>query len=175
MGVALPQESEGWEWTDEGRGKWGWVATQPLARLVLRFDSNIFAPTDPRSANTVAVSIAHLKSYEHMGEANVTCISGCSCQWGMLDGDITDHYSQLRVQEIKVTQAANCTIAITVIKATHAHDEGHKVKIGGVMVSEEHFSEHAYGMCVPGGEQCIGSESNNVYRREMLALVSQAL
>ena len=37
--ISVSPFDEGWSWTDEGRGKWGWVSTKTGSRLRLRFSS----------------------------------------------------------------------------------------------------------------------------------------
>ena len=41
------------------------------------------------------VEISYLKSYENMGQAAVTCESGCSCERTVVDGHGQEKFSQV--------------------------------------------------------------------------------
>jgi hypothetical protein len=65
--------ASGFHWVNEGdanKTKWGYVALKPGAELRLQIDT-----TTPYNGpnSTVAVYLAHLKSYEHMGIATARC------------------------------------------------------------------------------------------------------
>jgi len=51
--------------------KWGYVATEPGATLVLTVDT-----TSAAASGNVDLYLAHLRSYEGMGKFEVSCISG---------------------------------------------------------------------------------------------------
>jgi hypothetical protein len=69
--------ADGFALVDEGAGnktKWGYVATAPGAALTLRVDTTTpYGLEKGNGSRTVAVYLAHLKSYEHMGIATVRC------------------------------------------------------------------------------------------------------
>ena len=54
----------GFEWTDEGRNKWGYVATEPESKLVWTVDTRTAAPD---------VSVCRLLA----GHCVVVCLSCC--------------------------------------------------------------------------------------------------
>ena len=62
----------GWAWTDEGRGKWGYVSSSPGSVLRLHLDSDL--PGWPGSQ--VMLRLAYLASYEGHGRALVHCEAG---------------------------------------------------------------------------------------------------
>lgn len=51
-------------------------------------------------------------SYENMGQANITCASGCECQPTLLEGHWTERSSQLKLIQFYVTQSETCVIRI---------------------------------------------------------------
>jgi hypothetical protein len=63
------------------------------------------------------------------------CEAGCSCQETVIEGHHTEQHSQTFLQAVRVSQSPECTISFTVGDATHSGE--HKVKIVGVIVSEE--------------------------------------
>jgi len=153
--------STGWEWKNDSpaknRPKWGYISTVPGSVLRVRVNttaansaSNIkqegdatALPPPPGAAAAakamVSMEIAHLKSYTNMGRAEVKCEVGCTCSPSVLDGHQTVRNSQLHLHEMKVTQADVCIIAITVLPETSSGQ--HKVKVAGVMVSDEGGAE----------------------------------
>ena len=81
-------KAEGWAYveTDEGHPKPGWVSTIPGSELWMVIDTDFGRLVDPHF-----ISLTILSSYEHMGQAEVTCISGCSCDNSTIDGHVPDH------------------------------------------------------------------------------------
>eukprot|EP00798_Chlamydomonas_sp_ICE-L_P027312 gene27312-4616_t len=68
--TAAQPGSSGFEWTDEGRGKWGWVATQPGSKLLIHL--GMVADGEQADHSTeVGINIGYLKSFEHIGMAQV--------------------------------------------------------------------------------------------------------
>ena len=68
-------KAEGWAYveTDNGKPKPGWVSTIPGSVLWMALDMDINGLVEH------FVSLVVLSSYEHMGQAEVTCLSGCRC------------------------------------------------------------------------------------------------
>eukprot|EP00798_Chlamydomonas_sp_ICE-L_P000319 gene319-33542_t len=142
--------SSGFEWTDEGTGKWGWVATQPGAKLLIHVEAAADGEKAEVGVNIgylrsfehmgmaqVGVNIGYLRSFEHMGMAQVEGLSGCQCTTSVLDGNTTETSSLLQLHNIIVSKSTACTLAITVLGTTNALSREHKFKFGGVMVSED--------------------------------------
>lgn len=132
-------ESPGFKWIDEAQPhhltkKEGFVATKPGAHLLLTINTAETTKTDVQDPHTV-VTINHLRSYEHMGQAEVTCVSGCKCNSTIIDGHWAQKNSQLSMHRFSVSQAKECTLKITVLEATSSGE--HKVKIQGLVVSDE--------------------------------------
>jgi hypothetical protein len=44
----------------------------------------------------VTVEISYLKSYENMGQAQVECVEGCTCEITILEGHTADKTSLVR-------------------------------------------------------------------------------
>ncbi|KAG2482486.1 hypothetical protein HYH03_018593 [Edaphochlamys debaryana] len=76
----LVVKTTGFHLTDEGRRKWGYVATAPGAELVVRVDTRRSgggaAAGDPALLPEVMLFFHYLKSYDHMGRAEIRCVSG---------------------------------------------------------------------------------------------------
>lgn len=75
--IADPQP-DNWTWVNEAkaslRPKWGYVSYTPGSVLRLRVNTTASAGAlDQR----VLVQLAHLRSYEHMGQGSVTCAVRC--------------------------------------------------------------------------------------------------
>ena len=51
------------------------------------------------------MGLVHLKSYEHMGKAELTCLSGCTCEPYVLNGHTAEHVSQSYFELWKVSRA----------------------------------------------------------------------
>ena len=87
------------------------------------------------------VQLAHLKSYEQMGIAAVTCESGCVCPPTRFDGHHAERSSVTLLHNFYVSQAAECVLRVTVLQeSSSSGGEGdvvrNKVKLLGVIVSE---------------------------------------
>ena len=79
---ALPQlivRSSGFNYTDEGRGKPGLVATRSGASVTLCVAS--------AGSGVTAVFVGYLESYEGMGRAAISCANRCSCSSQELDAN----------------------------------------------------------------------------------------
>ncbi|GLI61406.1 hypothetical protein VaNZ11_003625 [Volvox africanus] len=154
--LALTQPPvEGWEWTDEGRGKWGYVAMAPGKTLRLKFDTRLMGNrTDEDRFANIIVQIAFLQSYTRMRTARVDCTEGCQCSSVTIDAYSARQVSLTSMKDIKVTQHSACIMAITSGPQSHAAtvgaatanvdavgrgggDEMFKFKLMGVVVGEE--------------------------------------
>ncbi|KAL4856612.1 hypothetical protein ACK3TF_003052 [Chlorella vulgaris] len=115
--------------------KQGWVATAPGS--VLEFD----VATDITPGNesfigsaSVAAAIVYLSSYEHMGQAEVSCVEGCTCQSKTLNGHMTGLGTQQSIMLVELSLAARCRLRVMVLPDTSSGE--HKVKVTGIIVSE---------------------------------------
>ena len=81
-------EAEGWIYveTDGGKPRPGWVSTIPGSELQMAIDTDFGEQDGPHF-----ITLFFLSSYEHMGQAEVTCISGCKCDASIIDGHVPDH------------------------------------------------------------------------------------
>ena len=59
---------------ENNKRKPGWVALQPGSILQTAID------IDGLGDGGVTVAVTYLSSWEHMGQVNVSCISGCTCE-----------------------------------------------------------------------------------------------
>ncbi|KAG2495310.1 hypothetical protein HYH03_006582 [Edaphochlamys debaryana] len=149
---SLVVSTTGWDWLDESRGnasevpvadvykrKWGYVSTVPGSELVLQLDSRPQlriggAGTGPEGGS-VSLFVHHLKSYEHMGRAEIRCVWGCTCTPVEVDAHIQKRWSQTYLQRLDVSQSAECLLAITVLPGTSSGE--HKFKVSGLVVADD--------------------------------------
>lgn len=126
--ASYSQASQG---TDGPEGEVGSVAEEGGAggRRLQRSNTNSHV------ADYVLVQLVHLKSYEGMGSAAVTCEVGCSCEESVIEGlEPSVRNSQLYLHSIYVSQSQDCVIAIRVRPGPKGRT---KVKVSGIIVSEE--------------------------------------
>ncbi|EFJ44198.1 hypothetical protein VOLCADRAFT_106525 [Volvox carteri f. nagariensis] len=168
--------SSGFNYTNEGtspdKPKWGYVATSPGATLVMRFDTSRphMSPSD-----LVSLYLFHLKSYEHMGMAGLTCTAGCYCDAVEVDGHVAEHWSQMCHARFQVSQAAACEVTLTVLSTTNSGE--HKFKVSGMILSEDHDSAKMMdGTANPEGRPYVqlDGQPENLRRRRSLMLGTAA-
>lgn len=82
----------------------------------------------------VAVQIAHLRSFAHMGWAEVSCLSGCQCAASRFNGHCEEKKSVLVLHRLFVSQHERCELGVTVLNDTDSGE--HKVKVAGAIVSD---------------------------------------
>ena len=58
------------------------------------------------------MELAYLKSYQHMGQARVTCEGNCTCDEGTLNGNQQEHFSVTHLHRFYATQAAECLVVV---------------------------------------------------------------
>ena len=131
------EETVGFNWTDEGRGKWGYVAMEPDSQLSVKFDSSMPGLTaDP----LIGLRVAYLMSYEHAGCAVISCVQGCECKPALLNThNPAEKLSLMKMHRMEITQSSECRMKIEVTKESTSMNSTHphKVKILGLMVSED--------------------------------------
>ena len=59
----------------------GWISTTPGSALHIVVDMNLGLASSPKT-----IGLTFLSSHEHMGQAQVSCVDGCSCNVGRIDG-----------------------------------------------------------------------------------------
>jgi hypothetical protein len=74
--------------------------------------------------------------------AQVTCEGGCTCTPSQLNGHHGLHNSQLFLHSFAVSQSPACTIAVLVVEETSGGSGAHKVKVTGIIISEQAGSTH---------------------------------
>ncbi|EFJ52999.1 hypothetical protein VOLCADRAFT_85815 [Volvox carteri f. nagariensis] len=102
-------------------------------RLQLAVNTDRSAVGSP-AGEKVHVYVHHLRSYEHMGVAEVSCISGCSCDPTEVDALIQEEVSQVYLVGLVVSQSTECVIEVLVLNRTSSGE--HKFKVSGVVVAE---------------------------------------
>ncbi|PNH01936.1 hypothetical protein TSOC_012121 [Tetrabaena socialis] len=152
--------AEGFEWVNEGtavKPKPGYVATRPGARLQLRLDTDRSAVGSAANEN-VHVYLHHLRSYQHMGSAKLSCVSGCSCPEVVVDAHITEQVSQVYLALVVVTQAKECVVEVQVLDQSKSGE--HKFKVSGVVVAERAGAGTAIDR-IGGDNQPFGLRQHN--------------
>ena len=72
--------------------------------------------------------ITYLKSWEHMGRALVTCVSGCTCEPTLIDGhSSTGRHSVPLLEELQVSSARRCVLQLKVMEGTSSGEKKFKV------------------------------------------------
>ncbi|GFR51316.1 hypothetical protein Agub_g13681 [Astrephomene gubernaculifera] len=117
----VEQPVTGWEWTDEGRGKWGWVAMEANQQLRIKVSTQLAGSRTPRAeAASIIVQIAYLQSYVGMGGARLSCEAGCACEALVVDGHSSRQVSVTSMADVKVTQHPNCMLLLNTTGPTKA-------------------------------------------------------
>ena len=120
----------------------GWVATTPGSELSIKVDTYFSGASENSRAK---VQISHLVSYEHMGQAQLSCVSGCECESVMVDAhDGRFRQSITQSATLLVTMSEACVIKLVVLQGTSSGD-GHKFKLQHVTTSAEILGMAAAG------------------------------
>ena len=83
---------------------------------------------------TVTLGIGHLKSYERMGQALVSCVSGCTCAPTIFDGHSpTSTASQEFWAYVAVTQSEQCVFEVASLSVTKSGQN--KVKVTSLLLT----------------------------------------
>ena len=82
----------------------------------------------------VTLGIGHLKSYEHMGQALVSCVSGCICKPTVFDGhNPASTASQEFWAYVAVTQSEQCVFEVASLSITKSGQN--KVKVTSLLLT----------------------------------------
>ncbi|EFJ52634.1 hypothetical protein VOLCADRAFT_85814 [Volvox carteri f. nagariensis] len=133
----LVVSSSGFTYVNEGtavKPKPGYVATEPGSRLQLAVNTDRSAVGSP-AGEKVHVYVHHLRSYEHMGVAEVSCVSGCSCDPVEIDAHIKERVSQVYMSRLVVSQSRECVLEVKVTDKTSSGE--HKFKVSGLVLAEK--------------------------------------
>ena len=77
--------SEGWAFVTEeyGKKKPGWISFRPGSFLEMTFNESAASPT---AGARQSIGLTYLRSYQHMGSANMSCVRGCRCPATIING-----------------------------------------------------------------------------------------
>ena len=129
-----PHSAYGWEYVESENAvdhatnttrriaKPGFVATRAGASAVIVVSTR-FPHVDRRATSEVRVH--YLTSYEHMGDAVVSCVDGCKCDPTRLVGTVTELISVTAHTILNVTQSTRCNLRFEVV----ASSKGSKFKL----------------------------------------------
>lgn len=133
--------SMGWDFVDEGfplpnglpHHKYGYVSKVPGSKLTMMIDTSLggFA----NLAEGVQVLVAHLKSYEHMGKARISCVAGCTCLPATMDGHTMNHASVTSFASITVSPSPQCMLEVENLFESSSGE--FKFKVIGVAVHDK--------------------------------------
>ena len=88
----------------------------------------------PDPTTEIALGVGHLKSYERMGRAQVSCISGCTCTPMQFDGHMPEvKASQEFWAYMAVTQSEQCVLEVASLADTVSGQN--KVKVTSLLVT----------------------------------------
>ena len=124
---------QGFNWTDEGRGKWGFVGETPGSALEINVPLAGFE-------GELTIGLGFLLSYQHMGVARIECVAGCTCrprEFSFLHPYYMSISGWRVVEAVAMPDATTCRLNVTILPQTYAEPPQHKVKLTSVMLTEE--------------------------------------
>ncbi len=132
--------AEGFAWKDEGHAgapKWGFTANATGAWVEFELDTSRGGLDGANAtAGLTALGVSHLRSYEGMAVAELTCVGGCACAPTRLDGrDEVHRCSQTLIGRALVGRAARCRVRVAVLD--EGDGDGRHFKLGGLMLSPD--------------------------------------
>ncbi|GAX75874.1 hypothetical protein CEUSTIGMA_g3317.t1 [Chlamydomonas eustigma] len=141
MHVAL---KEGWTFVENEGGaegktvyKPGWTAYQPVSKLEVEVNTDFSAlhGSEPSVSEKVDIMVTYLSSYEHMGQAELRCVSNCVCEKRSLDGHEPQwKFSLPRLITLPLlVPHAKCVVQVEVLNTTRSGE--YKVKVMQLTVS----------------------------------------
>lgn len=127
--------SQGWSLVEEEGGKLrpGWIGNTTGSRL------RISLPLLQPSPAMPTISITFLKSYAHMGNVLVSCISPCECQHpqgvelnGHLAGPNKVSIPETIMMTVSVPTGSECTLELLIIESTDSGEHKFKLMRAGI-------------------------------------------
>lgn len=94
-------------------------------------------PRPLTDSESLVAFLSYLKSYNNMGEAQVTCILGCSCGVTNLQGSWARHASLTILQPIELEDFAPGTKCYMQIMHIGGASPTSKFKLSGVMLAQK--------------------------------------
>ncbi|GAX84039.1 hypothetical protein CEUSTIGMA_g11463.t1 [Chlamydomonas eustigma] len=130
-------KSDGWQLVREENGKFkpGWVSTTPGSVLRISMTSQLShvhgISSTWQQQEELLIGITFLKSYEHMGVAEVSCMSGCKCANYTYDGHEPLHHHSIPftvdTPGALLPHALKCIVQVMVSSSTLSGE--YKVKV----------------------------------------------
>lgn len=166
---SLVVAAEGFTWVNEGtplKPKPGFVATSPGSTLRIRVDTDRgggAAGGAAGDARPLPVFLHYMRSYERMGTAKVTCVSGCQCDPVMVDAHHTERVTQVYLAQLVVSQHRECELQVKVESGTMSGQ--HKFKVSGIVVAERPDTQY---MGLEGNREFGIQQHNNDDRQVLL-------
>ena len=104
------------DWWDEGNSKWGWWtnSSQPGASITLRIPSAPAHGSTPAGAQVMLALGCTKSGTKLMGDAHVSCVSGCACEATTLGGTWDWKNSQTAMFGVRASQHPDCHLKFKV-------------------------------------------------------------
>ena len=139
VGRLLPaanvSSQHGWAYVEKENEKLkpGLVAFDPGASVEVSY---LLESAGIASADSFAL-VEYLTSYEHMGQASVSCTAGCSCITELIDAHSSkQRTSIIATHRVPITESAAggpwCVLRVVVLDGTSSGE--HKFKLTGLLV-----------------------------------------
>lgn len=143
---------------------------RPRFQYLVHMQVNTAGCPDPNTE--VALGIGHLRSYERMGQAQVSCLSGCTCAPMQFDGHMPEvKASQEFWAYMAVTQSEQCVLEVASLSATGSGQN--KVKVTSLLVT---CLKPEQAMNLPKPPPDVGFTDNSIHeslgRRMLLSHTS---
>ncbi len=121
---------------ENGKYKPGYVATVPGSVLHIALDMD-FGPGQHVDGHPIFTELTLLRSYEHMGVANVSCFSGCTCGTTTIDTFTPNMtYSSPHTIALFITGFVHGTDCVIEVRATEISPRSDAcLEIGIIVVS----------------------------------------
>ena len=115
------------------------IVVQCLTQVNTRLtpSASAFFSSLPSGVSYVTLHLGLLKSYEHMGFAEIECLKGCTCTTTSFNThDPRDRTSQIVFFSVNVSQSLLCTFSVTSSRRTTSKE--HDIVLRAVSVSAHH-------------------------------------
>lgn len=111
--------------------KWGWSGLQPGDWAELEVNTEQSGEVSTKSS--AEVGLVHLTSYRNVGSADVSCVSGCTCQPTHINARGPTGSTVLRMRWMPVTPHPRCRLRVEIV-SEQTSDAQHKFMLAAIMV-----------------------------------------